>query len=49
MLQFTVLAGPNGAGESTFSGRMFKRDAVIFEPDKEKAILERQYSDVSEC
>jgi len=48
MLQFTVIAGPNGAGKSTFSGRMSKSDAVIFDPDKEKAILERQYPDISE-
>ncbi|QJD97186.1 hypothetical protein HH214_15560 [Mucilaginibacter robiniae] len=47
MLQYTVIAGPNGAGKSTLSARMSRRDAIIFDPDKEKAIIEKSYPDIS--
>ena len=48
MLQFTVIAGPNGAGKTTFSTRMSRPDALIFDPDKEKYLIEKQYPDISE-
>jgi predicted ABC-type ATPase len=48
MLQFTVIAGPNGAGKSTLSARMSRRDAIIFDPDKEKLAIERSYPDISD-
>lgn len=48
MLQFTVIAGPNGAGKSTLSARMSRRDAIIFDPDREKLAIERSYPDISD-
>lgn len=47
-MQFTVIAGPNGAGKSTLSVRMSRRDAIIFDPDKEKLAIERNYPDISD-
>lgn len=43
-----VIAGPNGAGKSTFSDRLSHPDAIIFDPDKEKKIIERAYPDISD-
>jgi predicted ABC-type ATPase len=48
MLQFTMIAGPNGAGKSTFSSAMSRKDAIIFDPDKEKALIEKQFPDISD-
>ena len=46
MPEYTVVAGPNGVGKSTFS-KIFSADyAIVFDPDKVKAIKERQYPDI---
>jgi predicted ABC-type ATPase len=47
-LQFTVIAGPNGAGKSTFSTRISRFGTLIFDPDKEKYSIAKQYPDISE-
>jgi predicted ABC-type ATPase len=46
MPEYTVVAGPNGVGKSTFSKIFSADDAIIFDPDKVKAIKERQYPDI---
>ncbi|GAA4321055.1 hypothetical protein GCM10023149_20660 [Mucilaginibacter gynuensis] len=48
MLHFTVIAGPNGAGKSTFSAHFSRPGTLIFDPDKEKARIEKAYPDISE-
>ena len=48
MLQFTVIAGPNGAGKSTLSQRFSPSGALIFDPDKQKSLIEKQYPDIAE-
>lgn len=48
MLQFTVIAGPNGAGKSTLSQRFSPANALIFDPDKQKSLIEKQYPDIAE-
>ncbi|MEO5892369.1 MAG: AAA family ATPase [Ferruginibacter sp.] len=41
--QLLVIAGPNGAGKSTFSKDLSPLGAFIFDPDKERAIIESKY------
>lgn len=48
MPDFTVIAGPNGAGKSTYSSLISKPNTIIFDPDKEKIILEKRFSDLSD-
>lgn len=48
MPDFTVIAGPNGAGKSTFSKLLSPSGACIFDPDKQKALIESQYPDISD-
>jgi predicted ABC-type ATPase len=48
MPDFTVIAGPNGAGKSTFSALLSARGSIIFDPDKIKLTIEKQYPDISE-
>ena len=48
MPEFLIIAGPNGAGKSSFSQLLSKKDAIIFDPDKEKLKIERQYPDISD-
>jgi predicted ABC-type ATPase len=47
MPQFIVVAGPNGAGKSTFSAHFSRPGALIFDPDKQKYKIEKQYQDIS--
>jgi predicted ABC-type ATPase len=46
MPEYTVVAGPNGVGKSTFSKIFSAEDSIIFDPDKVKAVKERQYPDI---
>jgi predicted ABC-type ATPase len=48
MPEFLIIAGPNGAGKSSFSQLLSKKDAIIFDPDKEKLTIERQYPDIND-
>lgn len=48
MPNFIVIAGPNGAGKSTFSEKLSGPDALIFDPDKEKLKIERNFPHISE-
>ena len=40
--QLLFIAGPNGAGKSTFSKDLSPSDALVFDPDKEMAIIEQR-------
>jgi len=48
MPEYTVIAGPNGAGKSTFSALLAHPGTLIFDPDKERAKIERNYPDISD-
>ncbi|MBS1527596.1 MAG: zeta toxin family protein [Bacteroidetes bacterium] len=48
MPEFLVIAGPNGAGKSSFSRNLSSPGAIIFDPDKEKKIIENNYPDISD-
>lgn len=48
MPDYTVIAGPNEAGKSTFSALLAHPNTLIFDPDKERAKVERSYPDISE-
>lgn len=48
MPDFIVIAGPNGAGKSAYSQFLSKPEALIFDPDKEKLKIERNFPDISE-
>lgn len=48
MPEYTVIAGPNGAGKSTFSDLLANPKTLIFDPDSERANIERNYPDISD-
>jgi len=48
MPEYLVIAGPNGAGKSTLSKTISRPNTIIFDPDKEKKQIERNYPDISD-
>jgi predicted ABC-type ATPase len=48
MPEYLVIAGPNGAGKSTLSKTISGSNTIIFDPDKEKKQIERNYPDISD-
>jgi len=44
--QLLFIAGPNGAGKSTFSKDLSHSDALIFDPDKETAIIAQRFANL---
>jgi predicted ABC-type ATPase len=44
--QLYFIAGPNGAGKSTFSKTLTPPGALIFDPDKELALIEKKYANL---
>lgn len=44
--QLLIIAGPNGAGESTLSKDLAPEGAFIFDPDQERAKIEAKFPDL---
>ena len=46
MPEYAIIAGPNGAGKSTFSSGLSEPGTLIFDADKVKARLWKEWPDL---